>query len=37
MWDSQVQALEDEYERQEDFSSRIKLLIEQRVHSADCT
>ena len=33
----QIQALEDEYERQEDFSSRLKLLIEQRMHTADCT
>jgi len=33
----QIQALEDEYERQEDFCSKIKLLIEQRMHSSDCT
>lgn len=33
----QVQALEDEYERQEDFCSKIKLLIEQRMHTPDCT
>lgn len=35
--DKQVQALEEEYEREEDFSSKLKLLIEQRIHSADCT
>ena len=33
----QIQALEDEYERQEDFCSKIKLLIEQSMHTADCT
>lgn len=33
----QIQALEDEYERQEDFCSKIKLLIEQRVHTVNCT
>ena len=33
----QVQALEDEYEREEDFCSKIKLLIEQRMHTVDCT
>ncbi len=33
----QVQALEDEYERQEDFCSKIKLLIEQRMHKEECT
>jgi AraC-like DNA-binding protein len=33
----QIQALEEEYERHEDFCSKIKLLIEQRMHTADCT
>ena len=33
----QIQALEDEYDRREDFCSKIKLLIEQRMHSSDCT
>lgn len=33
----QIQALEDDYERQEDFRSKIKLMIEQRMHTADCT
>ena len=33
----QVQSLEEEYERQEDFLSKIKLLIEQRMHTAECT
>ncbi|PLW69604.1 AraC family transcriptional regulator [Pseudohalioglobus lutimaris] len=33
----QIAALEEEYERQEDFCSKVKLLIEQRVHTADCT
>jgi len=33
----QIQELEDEYERQEDFCSRIKLLIEKRMHTAHCT
>ncbi|GAA5191907.1 AraC family transcriptional regulator [Ferrimonas gelatinilytica] len=32
----QILAMEDEYERQEDFRSRVKLLIEQRIHRADC-
>jgi AraC-like DNA-binding protein len=33
----QVQVLEGEYERQENFCSRIKLLIEQRMHTTSCT
>ncbi|RLQ22504.1 helix-turn-helix domain-containing protein [Seongchinamella sediminis] len=33
----QVQALEDEYERQEDICSRMKVLIEQRMHTPACT
>ena len=33
----QIQALEDEYERQEDFCSKIRLLIQQRIHRTDCT
>lgn len=33
----QVQALEEEYACQENFCSRIKLLIEQRMHTSDCT
>ncbi len=33
----QVQALEDEFDRQQDFCSKIKLLIEQRMHTTDCT
>ena len=33
----QIQALEDEYERQEDFCSKIKLVIEQRMHATNCT
>ena len=33
----QIQALEDEYERQENLCSKIKLLIEQRMHTAHCT
>ena len=33
----QIQDLEAEYERQEDFCSKIKLLIEQLMHTEDCT
>ena len=33
----QIQALEAEYERQEDFCSKIKVLIEKRMHRTDCT
>ncbi|GAA0690960.1 AraC family transcriptional regulator [Marinobacterium maritimum] len=33
----QIQALEDEYERQEGFCAKVKLLIEQRIHTIDCT
>lgn len=33
----QIQALEDEYERQEDFCSKIKMLIEQRMFTTECT
>lgn len=33
----QIQTLEDEYESEQDFCSKIKLLIEQRMHSIDCS
>ena len=33
----QIQDLEAGYERREDFCSKIKLLIEQRMHTKDCT
>ncbi|KAA1193978.1 AraC family transcriptional regulator [Pseudohalioglobus sediminis] len=33
----QIQALEEDYAQQEDFCSKVKLLIEQRVHTAQCT
>lgn len=33
----QIRALEDEYEREEDLVSKVKVLIEQRVHTTDFT
>lgn len=33
----QIQALEEKYQLEEEFSSKISLLIEQRMHSLDCT
>lgn len=35
--DKQIQELEEEYERQADFCEKIKLLVEQRMHTVDCT
>ncbi len=32
----QIRALEDQNKYEEDFCSKIKLLLEQRIHTADC-